>query len=172
MADLVSTVHASNLPAAAKASIIDRWIDKARGAERSVLARAGIHGMQAVHTITDVSVGLVTGAAAGFVHATIGLDKQMGDVTVPIDAVGAGVMAAVAIGGAHIPGARQAGVIAAELGTVFAFRKVYDFTAAKRKAAGQAVGGTFAGEDTSWAAPAGHQGMQAELQALAQSLGR
>lgn len=172
MADLVTTINQSNLPAAAKASMIDHWIDRARGAKSSVLARAGVHGLQAAHTISEVGAGLVTGAAAGAFHATVGLDKEIGGTTVPMDAVGAVALAGTSIMAAHMPGARQAGIIGSQLGTVFSFRKVYDFVAAKRKAAGQVVGGTFAGEDApgGWAAPQGHGGMQAELQALVASI--
>jgi hypothetical protein len=173
MADLVTTINQSNLPAHAKASMLDHWIDRARGAKSSVLARAGVHGLQAAHTVTEYGAGLITGAAAGAIHATVGLDKQVGDTTVPMDAVAAAAAGVVAIGAAHMPGARQAGIIGAELATIFSFRKVYDYVATKRKAAGQLVGGTFAGEDHpgGWAAPSGgQQSMQAELQALAASL--
>jgi hypothetical protein len=171
MADLVTTINQSNLPAAAKASVIDHWIDRARGAKSSVLARAGIHGLQAAHTISEVGSGLVAGAAAGALHATMGLDKQVGSTTIPLDAAGGILLAVTSVAAAHMPGARQAGIIGSQLGTVFAFRKSYDYIAAKRKAAGEKVGGSFAGEgEDQWAAPGGHASMQAELQALAASL--
>lgn len=172
MSDLVTTISQSNLPAAVKESVIDKWISQARGAKSSMLARAGVHGLQLAHTVTDMGVGALIGASAGAIHATIGLDREVNGTTVPMDAVGAVAAGGLSVLAAHLPGARQAGIIAAELGTVFLFRTSYDFVAAKRKAAGQSVGGAFAGEDhpTGWAAPGGQGVMQAELAALAQSL--
>jgi hypothetical protein len=171
MADLIHAVHHSNLPAHHKASLIDKWIGMARGTRSAILTRAGVHGMQAVHTVGEVGGGLLTGAAAGAWDAVFGLDH--GASKIPIDAVVGGGLAALAIGGAHLPGARQAGVIGSQLGTVFSFRKVRDFVAAKRKAAGKPVG--FTGEDNSsgdWGTPgfSGPGNANEQIAALAASL--
>lgn len=154
MADLVRAIETSNLSAHHKASFVDKVMGMARSGKSSVLARAGSHGIATVHTIGELGTGAVVGAAAGMLHATVGLDHKQGAHVIPLDAAGAAGFGLLSIGIAHMEPAasRASSAVAGKLATVFAFRKGYDFTAEKRKAAGKSVAGTF-GSDEEWANP-------------------
>jgi hypothetical protein len=139
--DLVHSIASSNLPTHHKRSIIGDWMGRARSGGAGLARRVGTHGMASVHVVRDFGEGAMTGAALAAVHATVGLDVEIPGTKhkVPADLGVALLGAGIAIGMPLQDGARDARTIGAQAGAIFSFRKVYDFVAAKRKAAGHTV---------------------------------
>ena len=120
-----------------KPSMISSWYARLTGAETG-LARAS----QGVHetglAVRQVGESVLVGAVLGVVDGKGGLDKRIGNRTIPIDGVVAGVgilgsLGAIAMGHGDVANDfRNAGTSAA---TVYAFRKARELSMAKDKAA-------------------------------------
>jgi len=149
-AALVHSIESSNLPSAKKSALAG-MIDRMRsGGRAGLIARVGKHGMATAHVVRQYGEAGVTGAALGLAHVMLptGLDVAIPKtkVHIPIDLVGAVIGAGVAMAMPYEEGSTDARNVGSSMATVYAFRKTYDFLAAKAKKAGKKVGGTFAGE--------------------------
>jgi len=126
MADLVKSE---------KPSMIRSWYERLTGAETGLTrASEGVH--ETGLAIRQVGESVLVGAALGVIDGKGGLDKRIGNRTVPIDGVLAGVgilgsLGAIAMGHGDVAhDFRNAGTSAA---TVYAFRKARDLSTAKDK---------------------------------------
>ena len=146
----LAAVHSSNMASEHKSAIRSFW-EQAKGRSSSIMSRGGAHLRSTGATVRQGGESLLVGGLLGAAHVELpnGLDVKIPNSTIAIPVDGAiavggmvgGILLANEEGGTDL---RNAGASAA---SVFAFRKTYDFLAAKKKSSGGKVGGTFAGED-------------------------
>jgi hypothetical protein len=159
---LARYVQKSNMHPAAK-SEIGKWMEQFRDGGGVIVAKAGAHALATVDVIREYGEAGLTGAALGALHARLpnGLDVPLsaqaaaGSTTttpaaadIPIDFVGAVLLAGVAIAMPSQPASVDARHIGAACATVFSFRKTFGSQSTAITAAGGHVGGTFAGEQS------------------------
>lgn len=151
---LVHSVSSSNMSDYSK-SALGALIDQIKGGGRSTMAKIGVHGFATVNVVREYAEAGITGTILGAAHVMLpdgGLDLAIPgtQLEIPLDAAGAVVLGALAIWKPLDLGATDARSIGANMGAIWAFRKTYDFVAAKQKKAGGKVGGKFAGEGDDW----------------------
>ena len=140
----------SNLKAPQK-SMIQSWFDKVTGGKATQIEKyrsnTGITKSHVISAVTAIRQTLESSSASfalGALHADVGLDI----VGVPADlALGiAGTAASIALGNYEVsPDLLNIGTAG---NNVYAFRKGYDWIAAKKKASGGAPAGQFGQEST------------------------
>ncbi len=174
MADLIHQVQSSNLARHHKDSLVERMMSHLRmsgsHSPTAMLRKLGDHGGALADSFVNTSEGLAAGAVLGAVHATMGLDTTIKGHTVPMDFIGSLLLQGLSIGFPNAARSKDASVIGSQVGAVFSFRKIYDYVATKRKAAGSPVGGTFAGEGSDWTVGFGMDSVDQELLKLSNAL--
>lgn len=141
-------LHGRSLSSSAR-SQLHSLLTKAKG-HYGQIERAGKHAAAGVNTVRQYTEAGGTGALLGAMHAILpsGLDIPIPKtkMQVPLDGAAALLFAGIGMWGAgedYAPDARNIGAAAT---TVWSFRQMFGFVAAKRKKSGKTVGGRFAGE--------------------------
>lgn len=139
------SIAQANLPMRDK-SVIRKWVDRvSQGTMGMVGVRARSHVVAGGNALRQGAESAVVGGALGMLHAELptGLDMVVKGHNVALDGAGGllALGASIAFGGEDMHHElRNAGAMGVG---VFAFRKGYDFIAAKKIAAGQKPGGAF-----------------------------
>jgi hypothetical protein len=151
---LVRAVDHSNMSYGHK-SALSEMIDRVTAGRFGMAPRVGQHVLATVNVVKEMGEAAVIGPALAAAHVFIGLDKKLpgSNTKVPMDLVSASLLAGVAIALPGETGAHTAGELAGKIGTVYGFRKMYDFLAAAQKRAGKSPVGSFgneSGADNEW----------------------
>lgn len=153
---LVRAVDSSNMSYSSK-SALSQMIDRVTSGRFGMAPRVGQHVLATVNVVKEAGEAVIVGPTLAALHVYMGLDRKLPGTTtkVPMDAVAAALLAGTAICLPGAPGAHAAGELAGKIGTVYGFRKMYDFLAARQKRAGKSPVGSFGnddGYDNEWSA--------------------
>jgi hypothetical protein len=151
---LVRAIDSSNMTHGTK-STISEMIDRVMSGRFGMVPRVGQHVLATVNVVKEAGEAVIVGPTLAAIHCYIGLDSKIPgtNTKVPWDLVAASLLAGTAVSMPGMPGAHAAGELAGKIGTVYGFRKFYDFCAAKRRKAGKAPVGSFGNEEgeSEWA---------------------